>query len=404
MSNINYPHWVLLCLSIIIISHSCSKEEVINTETMSPPPPPPEVEICENDASTEYLLSVRNLNHDGVGLNYISHPNNHVLDVCRDHFSSTLTSGQALDEAIYEINRIEGCELNFVRKMGDVDHKSPFDLYPANPTTSHIDYVDLNDTLPERCGLPNNQNFAMRCCRYHKDSFNGTVNFNVMVNSNSYQQFEDYEHSNHPQKHGLLHELAHAFGMNHTPFWNVADRYYISTMQGNLEYLSAADVDYLRHKYPSEMKDHRNYVASSLTRFDGVKGKFEDMNPRFLYVNPDGFIKDCNSMEDPSFAAAWFNTGNLASENEVCGFNKLYLQDNEGNQILLHEWKIATMPYISQDQWQGQIAIQIENIETINFNNDWELVFEVNTDANLQEITREDNKFSMQIILTNGSC
>ena len=57
--------------------------------------------------------------------------------------------------------------------------------------------------------------------------------------------------------------------MNHFESWPVADQQYISTMQGNLTYLSAYDVAFLRKFYPDlDNILWRNFVASSKIRID----------------------------------------------------------------------------------------------------------------------------------------
>ena len=177
-------------------------------------------------------------------------------------------------------------------------------------------------------------------------------------------------------------------------------------MQGNLEYLSALDVAYLRHKYPESMTNHRNYVASSLTRFDETKGKFEKQNPSSFYIDADGNLKDCKTNAAPEFFVAWFNTGNSDGESTLCGTNSIFLREKSvsADTIEIKTWKAATMPYLSQDQWKGTVNLTLSNTSNIDFDRDWELVFKVNAWGVLDETTDADNEITMDVTLKNGSC
>ncbi len=362
-------------------------------------------EICDETPDTTYLVSVRNVNYAQIGATHLNDPVNHQVDICIDHFPANTPAGHQYNAAVDEINRQEGSELHFTTKRTGVTHKDPFDLVPNAPTASIFDYIDISEPMPNACSLPGDLTFAMRACK-HDQSGGGTDHFTIMAKSTNYGHFSDPTSDDYPKTHGILHELAHAFGMIHTPNWDANDKKYISTMQGNLEYLSALDVDYLRHNYPDATPDHRNYVASSLTRFNETKAIFENQNPDAFFVNGDGYLKDCATNGDPTFYAAWFNTGSIDGESEICGINKIFLREKSvsAKTIELKTWKIATMPFLSQDQWQGRVSVLIEDASTIDFSREWELVFKVNALGTLDETTTEDNEITMDIELGDGSC
>ena len=362
-------------------------------------------DICNETPSTTYLVSVRNVNYSEVGSNFLNNPVNHDFDICNEHFPANTTAGHEFILATNEVSDVLGCELNFTRRWTGNPHKTAFELFPSNATSSIFDYVDVNAPMPNNCSLPGDLTFAMRTCRFDKSN-GGTDHFTIMAKSTNYDHFSDSSSKDHPYKHGILHELAHGFGMNHTPSWDSADKKYISTMQGNLEYLSALDVAYLRHKYPESMTNHRNYVASSLTRFDETKGKFEKQNPSSFYIDADGNLKDCKTNAAPEFFVAWFNTGNSDGESTLCGTNSIFLREKSvsADTIEIKTWKVATMPYLSQDQWKGTVNLTLSNPSNIDFDRDWELVFKVNAWGVLDETTDADNEITMDVTLKNGSC
>lgn len=362
-------------------------------------------DICNETPSTQNLLSIRNVDFAGVGTSTLSDPVNHLIEICSDHFAANTPAGHQYNLAADEVNRIEGSELHFTNRRSGITHIDAFDLFPANPTASFFDYIDVNAPMPNECSLPGDLTFAMRLCRY--DQSGGQTNFfTLMAKSTTYGHFSDPSSDDYPQKHGILHELGHAWGMKHTPNWNNNDKDYISTMQGNLTFLSALDVAYLRHNYPTSMPEHRNYVASSLTRFNGSKGTFINQNPDALYIDADGNLLDCATNAAPTFSAAWFNTGDLDGDANICGANKIFLREKSvaASTIDIKTWKFATMPNLSQDQWQEQVQLQVENVANINFDREWELVFKVNAWATQDELTDEDNEVSKEIELYQNSC
>ena len=201
-------------------------------------------------------------------------------------------------------------------------------------------------------------------------------------------------------KRGVLHELAHAFGMNHAKSWSPANRHLISTMQGHLCYLSALDAGYLRHFYPDPRgKDHVNIVVSSTTRFESKKAIFADDNPNQLYVDAEGRLVDLRTGNPPVIQVAWFNTGNKSAPRDVTATNRLFLKNRTTKQeIELHRWPIASMPALSQDQWRGPIDFSPKQTG-VKLNGSWAFTFEVNVDDKWPELTREDNRISYPVTI-----
>ena len=377
----------ILLLAVILFACKKNEVEVIVEE--------PTVVEEEKPPSTEYLISVRDVKFFKVGSQPINQPVNHGLELCNEHFSENSAAGQEMNKTIEEINSIKGSKLSFniIRNP----HKNNFDLFPENPTNSIFDYVNVNEERPMKCGLANDLSFAMRTCRHDKS--NGGVNhFTIVAKSSNYKHFKNASSSDFPKKHGLLHEFGHAFGMNHTPDWHEQDQKYISVMQGNLTHLSPLDVAYLRDLYPKASEEHRNYVVSSLTRFNGKKGTFGEENPKAFYIDEEGYLKDKATDQYPKFFAAWFNTGNIDGATEEYGVNQFFLREKaSGKTIEIKTWKVAAMPFLSQDQWKGLVKVKVKNPSSIDFQKDWELVFKVNADGKLDESTADDNEITKDV-------
>lgn len=354
---------------------------------------------CRETPSTTYLVSASSADFASIKSQELADPT-HDVELCNSHFPSGSSAGDEIDAAIDEINRQMGITLDYNLIRSGVSHLSGPGLY-RGPIVSRFDYLDMSDTLPTQCGTDTDQTFVMRCCRWNK-SGGKTDHFAIMCNSNSYAHFSSSSSTNHPMQPNVMHEFAHGFGMQHASSWSNSDSInFISTMQGDLVYLSALDVAFLREYYGSSASCHRNYVASSLTRFSGVKGKFEDQNPDEFNIDVSGNLTDNATSSDPWFYVAWFNTGNEAGESDTCGYNRLYLRQvaDHSQEIELHTWPIATMHAVSQDQWQGDVSVTVPSPSSIDKTADWELVFRVNYGDNLDETTDEDNEMTKPVVL-----
>lgn len=365
-----------------------------------------DIDACQQSVSTEYLLEIRNVDYTKVAPIRLKDPHRHAIEVCGVHFGVNTDSYRAYKNASDEIKRQYGSKLQFAHKF-NVPHKEPFDflLHKDNMAISLFDYLDMDLDLPARCNVQTNQDFNMLTCL--NDIVNGeTEHFFIMVNSDRYEHYNDLDSDEYPEAHGIMHELMHAAGMKHTKYWDSKDTDYISTMQGNLEYLSAFDVSFMRDCYPEPMNETINYVVSSLSRFDGKKTIFDDFHSDQYHFSSNGELEDCYTHQSPEFRVAWFNTGNIDTEQDKCGVNKLYLRKKTGSkqEIALKTWRMADMPYLSQDQWKGELDLQIDDPESIDCGDDWELVFEVNAWKTLNEDTFEDNVITKDVSVYYNIC
>lgn len=390
-------------LSFLILS-SCSSLQKLN-------------ETCNETPSNEHLVSIRNVDFDAIGNNILANPVNHNIDYCSLHFLPSTRAGHEFIKSRNAINDVLGSQVHFTNTT--VPHKTGNDLAPTNPTSSIFDYIDLTLPLPDQC-FGGENNFALRMCA-HDNSSQGREHFSVFVNAANYQHFNDQLSDDYPLDRGIIHELAHAVGMNHlrrgddSLRWNTNDTKYISTMQGGLTYLGAIDVAYLRHFYPDNMPEHRNYVVGTKTRFPNDEDwydtkSFFGKNPQSLYIDANGVLKDCETDDAPIFSVSWFNTGNIDGEPEICGTNRIFLrkkfESNEHRGITLKQWKIATMPHLSQDQWEGPVYLSAEDVAKIDFSAEYNLVFKVNNLETLDEITADDNEVSypIEVHSSENSC
>lgn len=354
---------------------------------------------CSTSPSTTHLISVSGASFSDI-LDDVLRDETHDVEVCNTHFPSGRDAGDEIDAAIYEINRQFGSSLDFNLIRSGVSHVSGTGLYQA-PIASRFDYIDVSETLPTECGTDTDLSFAMRTCAWDQ-SLGKTDHFAIMCKSSNYSHFSSSTSSDHPMQANIMHEFAHAFGMDHTSSWDASDSVnFISTMQGDLKYLSALDVEFLRRYYSASTSCHCNFVASSLTRFNGVKGKFDDQNPDEFDIDGSGNLTDHSTSNDPWFYVAWFNTGNQAAESDVCGYNRIYLRQvaDHGEEIEIYTWPIATMHAISQDQWKDDVSVTVPDPTSIDKTADWELVFRVNYGDNLSESTDEDNEMTKPVIL-----
>jgi hypothetical protein len=385
------------------------------------------VETCESTPDSTYLVSVRNVDFDAIGTKeLVAHARN--LNICQDHFAASTPAGHQVSLATEEINDLEGVDLSFTRTW--VSHANKATLFTASPADDWFDYVDnaLDLSADHPCHADGSilcsdtddaDGWAMNTCRFNGSAWGGsgdTDYFTVSANVYCYDHATDPSSDDHPNSHGVLHELAHGFGMNHTSSWAEADKQYMSTMQGKHVHLTSLDVAFLRERYPKAMPEHRNYVASSKTRFDDGAGGWDarvfwEDNPSRFYVDAAGKLKDCTTRADPELHVAWFNTGDLDGESGVCGVNRLFLREKtfkpSPQAVELFTWKIATMPSLSQDQWKGTIAPSTDDVAKIAVGGakTYELVFQVNAWGTLDESTDADNELAYDVeIFGSSSC
>ena len=360
---------------------------------------------CTEPYDDTWLLPVRNVNWGRVRNKLLRDPQ-HDVAICNEHFAPGTGSGNQMALAFDEINRQLGTTLEYRYWQNGISHRRGSQLFPPNPPASLFDYVWTRaDSLPPpNCGLDDpSRGFAMRFCPY-RTAGNRVINFTIVAKAGNYRHSSNPNGVDYPKKHGLMHEFAHAFGMVHARNWATRDSAYISTMQGNLTYLSALDVAFLRSQYPAPISpDHRNYVASSLTRFNSRKGKFEDQNPDEFYIDEEGQLRDCTDGQMPRLFAAWFNTGNLNADSTQCGYNRFLFRKRNGRQEqVIKEWRMAPMPYLSQDQYRDRVNVRIANPAPL-MNGEWDLVFQTNADSLLNELTMQDNEVSKRIRFNPGT-
>lgn len=355
--------------------------------------------ICDTVPSDSHLVTAWDANFRRMKLYTLRDPS-HEVKVCGAHFAASDPSGEEVDAAVEEINRQLGSTVDFT--LIRAPHRSGPGLYRGPNLASRFDYLDISDSLPTQCGTDTDQTFTMRCCPWDQ-SLGKLDHFVLMANTSDYTHFSSPSSSNYPRrKQIILHEFMHALGLGHANEWDSTDKAkFITSMMGGLKYLSAVDVAFMRRFYSTSTHCHRNYVASTLTKFEGRKGKFEDQNPDGFTISSNGDLLDNSTNADPNFLVAWFNTGTEAGESGVCGFNRLYLRqvNDHSQEIEIKTWPIATMPAVSQDQFRGQLSVSVSNPTSINTSVDWELVFRVNHGDLLDEETDEDNEIVKPITL-----
>jgi hypothetical protein len=381
-----------------------------------------DIGVCGDPASLTYLRQVSIPNWCPHLADVLSNAN-HPVAACSTHFPAGSPERAELESAIDDFNGLSGSTINM--SVQYQAHKTKSALFVDPPTISTFEYVDnANDAFIHACHPDNTtacsdqadagiNGFAINTCRYGTGDWKGGGNtdfFSITANANCYSYFTNSSSTDYVKKTGATHELGHAAGMNHTDSWPVADQQYISTMQGNLEYLSAYDVAFLRQHYPVvPMVPQRNFVASSKVRFDfggpnQVSGTFDAVNPDRIYLVGNR-VFDCDTKAEATWYTAWFNTGHTDQEPDHCMVNELRIEESgTGREAILKQLHAATMPNQSQDQWKGLAQAEAADFTGLPFGMPLDLVFEVNVYEQWREISSDNEVRKLVTLYSSSAC
>jgi hypothetical protein len=374
--------------------------------------------VCGDVASTRYYAPVTipswSLHTDSTLLD----PSQTVL-ICEDHFPPGSPAADNVETGIEAYDTLIGSSVALSAGWGP--HLDKVSLFIDAPTVSRYDYADnAADAFAHPCHADNETScgedptvdgWTMNTCKFGGGAWyvGGSIDFfNVTVNASCWAHYDDPASSDYPDIGGVEHELGHAFGMIHTPFWPTNDQKYISTMQGKLDFLSAYDFAFLRHFLPQFTPIMwRNFVASSKIRTDWgtasvVDATFADANPRYVYLDGDR-VFDCDTQAEAKWYAAWFNVGNADQEADHCMVNELRIEDpNSAGEVVLRQWHAVSMEAESQDQWTGTAEVQAADFAAIPIGPALDLVFQVNTGQPWRD-TPEDNQVRSVITVYSSS-
>lgn len=351
---------------------------------------------CSDPTSAQHLLSINVADWAPHASAALDDPN-HGVFVCEDHFPLASPERSEVVRAVQQFSWVPGSTIDLFALAQPHQNKSV--LFSDPPAASTFDYVDnAADTFVHPCHPDNStacsdnaalgiDGFAINTCSYASGAWNGAGDrefFSITANANCYDYYSNPASDDYVNESGALHELGHAAGMQHSGSWPAADLPYISTMQGNLEYLSAYDVAFLRERYPAAFAPStRDFVASSKIRVDmggpnEISGTFGEENPTRLYLVGDK-LHDCVTKQPAVFRAAWFNTGNAAQEGDHCMMNELRLEDPAtAHEARVVRWHAAAMPAESQDHWVGGSNAVASDFAGLSRGRHIDLVFEAN--------------------------
>ena len=137
-------------------------------------------------------------------------------------------------------------------------HKTLKQLFPGHlkVRNNYIDAVhvksrDYRDGV-HRCKKKEDaSNWSANFCKT-KYGTKKVKKFNITINTPYQFDYSNYDACSvdpdsisYPKSKKIIHELSHAFGMDHISYWPLAERCFISTMQGKEDKLTAFDVAFL---------------------------------------------------------------------------------------------------------------------------------------------------------------
>lgn len=268
-------------------------------------------------------------------ISWEDHQNRQLLDssynlyVCRDHFPSDGPAYSEISQATDLFTNVP--DLNISVEITRTSHKTKAEVFASSPNHSYFEYIDNEEEGTFPCHNDGSiacadndeeeiNGWTMNTCSYSSSGWNtgndATIS-TISVNTHCYGHSSDESSTDYPGFENIAHEIGHSFGMRHSPSWPNSPQF-ISTMQGNLSYLSAYDIAFLAHFYGTTGTELNtpDLLASSYIRDvdeDSSEGysnqKFEDVNPGYFYWN-SGYLKDCIADNFPELKAMWLNLGN----------------------------------------------------------------------------------------------